>query len=242
MTDSLTTLTFPTFAQGPDDPPPWVSQRGQDVRAYDLGSERLVWGPSHVFEAPDDCVLTNGVIRATFGALNSPPEIFVEAFADGEWRDLGSVYFANPASSSEIVQRVRLSKLTPDVGTAVIETRALGPVHVTLKRGERMFRIVSGSDIDPTDSRARRVQWDTAPSGALSSGLIVGAATAEGLIRGLAVLDNAYTQVSGGVFGVQRTAESIEVGVFVATSASFDQTDDHHEQYAGESEQQIRFR
>lgn len=117
--------------------PTWVTDRGGEVRGYCRRCEREVYGPSHHFPATTDMVLTNGIIRAWVGGRGLPPYLNVQAFADGEWREVGCVQFG--ASARELVA-ARFTRITPDASTLVLTTKTYGDIIVTLKRGERMFR------------------------------------------------------------------------------------------------------
>lgn len=240
--DTIATVVFPSY-EADGDPPSWVTLRGQDVRAYDHRALRTVWGPSHPFLAPDDCGLINGLIRCRFAGQGLVAFATVEAFKDDEWRDMGTLYFADPSSTTETVQRVRLVRLTPEIAIALVEVREAGPVLVSLRRGERMLRITHGVTLPPRDERARQVRWSGSPAAGVTNGRISGAPDAQDLIRSLATLDDDATQTSGGSFGLQLTAESFEVAAMVAVDGGVnDDEGDLHSQYAADCEQELRLR
>lgn len=224
-------------------PPDHIELRGQDVRGYDSRIGRTVWGPSHPFLEPTDLGVTNGILRFKVGDYDEPPRLDVEFFDDGEWKDMGQLYMADPSSSTDELRTARLVRCTPDVATVAIGARDCGPIFVTLKRGEPMVRIELGSLARPTVSRNRQVRWSGSPSGTLGSDGIITETAVGGLLRGLAVLSDDFTQTGGGSFGVQDTAETAYVGAFVArSSGTGNSAANLQEQLAGDSEQEIRLR
>jgi hypothetical protein len=240
MADTLPTIALPSVVQA-GDPPSHVALRGQDVRAYDHEADRLVWGPAHPFLAPDDLTVMNGLWRMRFGLQGTPAAADVEVFRSGQWRDMGTLYFTDPASTTELLLRARLMRLTTELVTVALDIRDAGVVLVTLKRGERGVRITHGSDVAPTESRKRQVHWEGSPSGSFSNGRLVSAADGNGLIKGLAVRTSGYALE--GTFGLEDTRTVGEFYAFVAVSGGTkDAAADHHAQYIGDGEQDLRVR
>lgn len=125
--------------------PGWVTQRGQDVRAWNRRVERMVWGPKHPFEQPSDVVVTNGLVRFRPGPAGGPAYLVVQAFADGAWREVGCVLLSHPSHDGQTLRTGRLERLTRDEAILALVIREVGTVRVVLRRGERMLRVRHGS-------------------------------------------------------------------------------------------------
>ncbi len=146
----------------------WLDERGHDVRAWDRGDERSVWGPTHTFNRPSDLMLTNGLVRLTCGPRGARPYVSVEAFRNGSWRQVGALGLGRQGGS-EAIKSARLVRLTPDEGTMAISSHPFGDVYLTLKRGERMIRVLHGSGRHVYASN-RYVRWLGAPPADTLSG------------------------------------------------------------------------
>lgn len=119
----------------------WVSDRSVDVRANDRREERDVHGP-HVYAATSDAQLRNGLLRVTVGPRGFRAYVAVHAFVAGIWEDIGTVTFG--LSSADVLQTVRLVRVTPEEGVLGLAVRNVGETLVTLRRGERMLRVAAG--------------------------------------------------------------------------------------------------
>lgn len=136
--DSLASVVLPVLPGGTLGVPAWVTDRGGDCRAYDRRSMREVYGPSHPVQALTDLIITNGLFRARLGNWGLQPALHVQAFADGVWREVGTILCGG---TTDTLVGARLTKVTPDATTVALAVADVGEVFVTLKRGERMFRV-----------------------------------------------------------------------------------------------------
>lgn len=144
-----------------DDIPPWLADRGSDVRCFDIGDAREVPGPGHAYATPDDIVVTNGMLRFQVGQRNKLTHLAVDVYKGGAWRDKGYLYL----SSSNTLAGARILSVTPERACCVLSTRNEGEVFVWLHRGERGVRITHGSVRAPSIVCSRAVYWwATAPS------------------------------------------------------------------------------
>lgn len=165
-TDSIAAVVLPDLEQEIDcegaSIPRWLSDRGHDVRAYDRRDEREVFGSSHPFVATTDLVMTNGLLRLWVGPRLLPPYVQVQAFAAGEWREVGYVMVADP-QGDEVLTSARLERVTPDAASIRLGVSGHGEALLTLRRGERMVRVHHGSSRAPRVGGYRRVQWAGLP-------------------------------------------------------------------------------
>lgn len=142
--------------------PRWVTDRGGDCRAYDRREEREVFGPSHPLVAPTDLVITNGLLRAWVGARGLPPYLQVQAFAAGEWREIGYLQLSDPTEGSIVLTSARLVRVTPEAVSIAIGLQGQGEALLTLRRGERMFQVQHGGARTRLTA-TRQVSWSGVP-------------------------------------------------------------------------------
>lgn len=148
-------------------PPGSITYRGGDVTVYDRRDGRMVGGAAHHFLEPTDVLIANGLIRFWCGPAGIEPYLNVQAFIGGSWRQVGAL--AIWSTSGDVLERVSLRRVTPDVAVLDLRMRNAGPATITVRRGERMLRIDHGSAIFPV-SRLRKVQWfGTPPPDSLDS-------------------------------------------------------------------------
>jgi hypothetical protein len=141
--------------------PHWVTARGADVRGFDIGANREVYGPGHRFGVESDILVTNGLMRFRVGARNLVPHLVVQVYKDAAWRAKGYLYL----SGANTLAGARLSTVTAERSCCVLSVHNEGEVHVWLNRGERMLRITHGSTRAPSIACDRFVEWrTTAPS------------------------------------------------------------------------------
>jgi hypothetical protein len=155
-TDGLALVTLPALS-GTSDPPEWVSERGGDVRGWDRSNMREVYGASHRWAAETDIEITNGLVRFWVGNRGLPPFLNVQALGTS-WGETGYLHLADPEGSA-LLTGARVIKITPEEAVVVLSVQGQGNVTVTLRRGERMFRITHGDGV----SALRRIQWGGLP-------------------------------------------------------------------------------
>lgn len=153
-TDDLTTVAFPALAWSKD-APTWLTQQGGNVRAYDRRAEREVYGP-HPFLETTDLLITNGLLRAWVGNAGLAPFLNVEAFHSGSWREAGYVVLADPTGTDDVLVDARMVSVTPEEVVLAVRIQNGGDAFVSLRRGERMFRIVHGNG---SVIASRQVRW-----------------------------------------------------------------------------------
>jgi hypothetical protein len=136
----LDAVAYPVFSNDSREVVPgWVSNRSGDCRVYDRRSMSEVFGPTHEFVQSSDIAVTNGLVRAWVGARGLPAYLQMEAFADGEWHQVGLPLLAGSAQ----LRAARVVKLTPEEVNISISLQNEASFVVTLKRGWRMFRTTS---------------------------------------------------------------------------------------------------
>lgn len=139
-----------------------IEDRGLDVWAWDRREARQV-GEAHTFKTPTDIVLVNGFLRLWVGPRGFLPYVTVEALdEDGIWRQEGCLVVSSWLSDDTLIG-ARLVSLTDEEGVIALSTRKVGEAYLILRRGERMVRIIHGSDRAPRVSSNRRVEWRGAP-------------------------------------------------------------------------------
>lgn len=191
--------------------PHWVTNRGGDVRAYDLTAGQNVYGPGHHFANTSDMRLTNGIVRVDVGARNLLPALAISVYKAGAWQAKGYLYL----SEANNLLGARLRSLTPNRGVLVLSIANEGDVSLRLHRGERMLRGTHGSTRAPSIVVARLVEWRSslpvAPTvfwgdatwgsgvwgGGTSSGILGGSPLSHGLTYE-ATADGGSTRVTDG--------------------------------------------
>lgn len=143
--DAIADVAFPRVSLRKDTPA-WIAQQGGAVRAYDRRARREVFGP-HPFRESTDLAITNGITRAWVGNRGLVPFLNVEAVTGGAWRQVGVIQLGDSAP----LLRARLSYITAELVVVALTIDGYGDALVALRRGERMFRVVSpSSSIRPT--------------------------------------------------------------------------------------------
>jgi hypothetical protein len=233
-----------------------AEDRGGDCSARDLTQGRNVYGP-HVFAASVDCRISNGLLRLTVGIVGSAPAITVEAYTGGQvvsdtysdtysddyggsissagWAAMGVVTI-DSSSLSALLTGVRLVRRTPEAVTVRLIASVMGDAFVTLRRGERKFRIQHGSSRAPKVTTDRRVRWTHSPSPvgvAFTNRVEETAAAIPGLLRFLACLNPSLPDA--GQFSLVASGHTARFAAGAASYVAKDSADDMHRQLADES-------
>jgi hypothetical protein len=144
-------------------PPEWAVLRGGECRAYDRREQEFLFGPGPAPLVPTDLLVGNGLVRLWCGQWGGPAYVQVQAFAAGAWREAGCLWINGRDLTSTVI-RARLGRVTPDAVTLVLDLDGgLGPVHLSLRRGERMIHVRHGEGIGPVDARTRVLEWTGVP-------------------------------------------------------------------------------
>lgn len=247
---SLTDLFGDVFRDdiGDTQPPAWVTQRGGDVRAFDLGDGRDVYGPGHVFGS-GDLMLTNGMIRATVIEDFAQPQLHLEAFNAGTWTDFGYVQFSADGVTGVVIREVAIKAITPEAATVRIELQGLGASYVVLRRGERMVRLQHGEN--GALSALRFVDWSEAGPPDITSNVtgagfckIDDAYMVNGLRPGLVTLQSGVNGLAGHLAIFATTAvQRLDVGIVVGTDPTANDTvESLQAQLAAACSQEVRVR
>jgi hypothetical protein len=158
-TDDLALVALPSLESSTSGPPGWLTRRGGDARAYDRRQMAEVYGPSHRFAGETDLQIRNGRLRCWVGNAGLPPFLTCSVFRLGLWRAAGFILFDDP-SGDAVLRGARLVRVRPDVVTIALSVQGKGDVLVSLRKGERMLRVVHGAGGIDT---ARRIRWTGLP-------------------------------------------------------------------------------
>lgn len=160
--DSMKPVVIPNLATGIDfdgqSEPRWLTDRGDDVVAWDRSRGYEVLDEAHSFTSTTDIAIGNGLVRFVVGSRGLPAYLSVEALYPGTWAHVGHLLLGGPGE----LRGARLVTLTPDVARLALTIRGGGDVLVTLRRSERQIRI--GWDTrPPAGAPDRAVSWSGTP-------------------------------------------------------------------------------
>lgn len=149
-------------------PPDWLLERGGDVRVVDRSEEREV-SAGHWFDRPTDLRVENGLLSYWVGSIYGTPYLTVHAVSEGEYRQVGYLYLADPGTSSDLLG-IEVRRSGPDEAEVVMEVQDKGIVTLRLLRGEPTIRISHGLPF-PNRNTSRFVGWYGVPPASAVEGV-----------------------------------------------------------------------
>ena len=196
-----------------------------------------VWRPGTL---EDTVVHTGDFYVDTYVDLYGGVTSTVTTGTGAGWVTAFTAVIDSPAVAALLTQ-VRIQRISAEAVTLRLVAPAIADAFVTLRRGERGFRVQHGSTRPPRVATTRRVALTATPSlvGVAYDGRVQeDVAVIEGLFRWVAALDTA-TANAGSFSVTSPSVTRARFGAGLATEAILDSPPWQHRQLADASRQRI---